>query len=365
MLQLPEYHHPDFTQEPFRSSPDVSTAVVELAGVAPDNYHATSMYPEYYKVNGSWQLIQGTRMDCVPVILPDGTLAAREFRRLKPGDIVVLGRVDDGTEGIYLHSHGFPATGTSTDTFAFRSGRSRETSFDQDYDFLVQLLRHDREHGHIIWVLGPAAVFNACARDAMSFLIQEGYAHAVFGGNAVATHDLEGALFGTALGQDIQTRENLHNGHYMHLDAINRMNRAGSIEKGIQECGIDNGVIAACVKKQVPFVLAGSIRDDGPMPGVINEMSEVQDAMREHTSKATTVVCLASQLHTIATGNLTPSFTVVDGQVRPVYIFAVDVSEFVLNKLRDRGTLEVTTIVANIQDFLFKLQHKIQEVPER
>lgn len=365
MFMLPEYQHPDFTKEPFRSSPDVSTALVELAGVAPDNYHATSMYPEYYKVNGTWLLMTRSRMDCVPVILGDGTLTAKEFRRLQPGETVILGRVDDGTEGIYLHSHGFVVEEKAKDTFAFRSGRSRETSFDQDYDFLVELLRHDKELGHIVWVLGPAAVFNACARDAMSFLIEEGYAHAVFGGNAVATHDLEGALFGTALGQDIQTRENRHNGHYMHLDAINRMNRAGSIQKGIQEYGIDNGVMAACVKQQIPFVLAGSIRDDGPMPGVINDMSEVQDAMRSHTSKATTVVCLASQLHTIATGNLTPSFSVVDGQVRPVYIFAVDVSEFVLNKLRDRGTLEVTTIVANIQDFLFKLQHKIQEVPER
>ena len=106
---------------------------------------------------------------------------------------------------------------------------------------------------------------------------------------------------------------------------------------------------------------AGSIRDDGPLNGVIDDMSMVQDAMREHTKKATTIVCLATQLHTIATGNLTPSYMVKDNAVRPVYIYAVDVSEFVLNKLRDRGSLEVTTIVSNIQDFLYKLTHKLNK----
>ena len=115
------------------------------------------------------------------------------------------------------------------------------------------------------------------------------------------------------------------------------------------------------MKNDIPFVLAGSIRDDGPLPGVIDDMSVVQDAMRAHTKKATTIVCLATQLHTIATGNLTPSYIVKDNEVRPVYIYAVDVSEFVLNKLRDRGTLEVTTIVSNIQDFLFKLTHKLEK----
>lgn len=360
MFHLPKYQAPDFNSEQYRNAPDVTTAIVEINGVAPDQYHATSMYPEYYKINGNWTLMTNTRMDCVPVIHPDGQLSAKEFRRLQVGEVVITGRVDDGTQGIYLHSHGFQQVQTNVDAFAFRSGRSRETSFDQDYEALVELLNHDKENGHIIWVLGPAAVFNAGARDAMAYMIENGYAHVIFGGNAVATHDLEGALFGTALGQDILTRENKHNGHYMHLDAINMMNKAGSINNGIAEHQIDNGLIAACVKHDIPYILAGSIRDDGPLPGVINDMSSVQDAMRLHTGKATTVVCLATQLHTIATGNLTPSFVVVDGEVRPVYIFAVDVSEFVLNKLRDRGTLEVTTIVANIQDFLFKLMHKLK-----
>lgn len=361
MFQIPTYRAPDFSQEKFVSAPDASTGIVTIKGVAPDNYHATSMYPEYYKINGKWILLPQTRMDCVTVIHPDGSLEAKEFRRLEAGETVILGRTDDGSEGIYLYSDGFKTTENRIDTFAFRSGRSRETSFDVDYDNLVDLLKHDREKGHIVWVLGPAAIFNIGARKAMEYIIEHGYAHAVFGGNAVATHDLEGALFGTALGQDISTRENRHNGHYNHLDAINLINKSGSIQKGIEEMGIDNGLMYACVKKNVPFVLAGSIRDDGPLLGVIDDMSMVQDAMREHTKKATAIVCLATQLHTIATGNLTPSYMVQNDTVRPVYIYAVDVSEFVLNKLRDRGTLEVTTIVSNIQDFLYKLTHKLQK----
>ncbi len=361
MFQIPTYTAPDFSKEKFVSAPDAATSRVTIKGVAPDNYHATSMYPEYYKISGKWVLMPQTRMDCVPVIHPDGSLEAKEFRRLEVGETVITGRTDDGSEGIYLHSEGFKTAGNRIDTFAFRSGRSRETSFDVDYDNLVDLLKHDRANGHIVWVLGPAAIFNIGARQAMEYIIEQGYAHAVFGGNAVATHDLEGALFGTALGQDISTRENKHNGHYHHLDAINLINKAGSIQKGIEKLGIDNGLIYSCVKNKVPFVLAGSIRDDGPLHGVIDDMSVVQDAMREHTKKATTIVCLATQLHTIATGNLTPSYTVVDSTVRPVYIYAVDVSEFVLNKLRDRGTLEVTTIVSNIQDFLYKLIHKLKK----
>ena len=361
MFQLPKYVAPDFSQEKFTAAPNVTTSKVQIKGVAPDQYHATSMYPEYYKINGKWTLMPQARMDCVPVIHPDGSLEAKEFRRLEIGETVITGRVDDGTQGIYLYSSGFHIEKKGIDTFAFRGGRSRETSFDEDYDMLVELLKHDKENGHIIWVLGPAAIFNVNSREAMEYIINNGYAHAVFGGNAVATHDLEGAIFGTALGQDIRTRENKHNGHYHHLDTINRINKAGSIPEGIKENGIDNGLIYSCVKNNVPFVLAGSIRDDGPLRGVIDDMSMVQDAMREQTKKATTIVCLATQLHTIATGNLTPSYVIRDGEVRPVYIYAVDVSEFVLNKLRDRGTLEVTTIVSNIQDFLYKLIHKLKK----
>jgi hypothetical protein len=356
-LRLPKYREPDFTREIFAKAPSVRTVAVEMDGVAPEGFHATSMYPEYFKIDGAWQLIIGTRMDCVPVLREDGSLEATEFRRLKAGDRVIVGRNDDGSEGIYLYTKGFTGDGgaAAADSFSFRSGRSRETSFASDYERLVSLLRHDADHGHIVWVLGPAAIFDKESRKAMEYIVESGYCHAVFGGNAVATHDLEASMLGTALGQNLETGENVHNGHYNHLDLLNRAARSGSAKEMIAEYELGGGLVCTCVKHGVPLVLAGSIRDDGPLPEVECDTSEVQDMMREHTRRATTVVCLGTQLHSIATGNLTPCYTVTDEGVRPVFIYAVDISEFVLNKLRDRGSLEVTTIVSNIQDFLFKV----------
>lgn len=359
MFKLPKYNAPDFSKECFKAAPDAKVETVVIKGVAPENYHATSVYPEYFKVKGQWLLPENARMDCVPVLADEDHIDIKEFRNLEVGDKVFVGRKEDGSEGIYLHSRGFAAENSEKEAFSFRSGRSRETTFSKDYENLFELLEYEKEHGNIVWVLGPAVVFDTKSRAAMASLIDNGYAHAIFGGNAVATHDLEGALFNTALGQDIWSQDSRPNGHYHHLEVINKVRRAGSIEKFIEEYNVQDGIMHACVKNNVSYVLAGSIRDDGPLSGVVSDVYEAQDQMRKHIKNATTVIGLATQLHTIATGNMTPSYTVKDGEVRPVFIYAVDVSEFVLNKLRDRGTLEVTTIVANTQDFLFKLNDRL------
>ena len=235
----------------------------------------------------------------------------------------------------------------------FRQGRSRETSYARDYDRLMDLLRYEKEHGKIVWVMGPAFSFDYDARNAMQSLIENGYAHGLMAGNALATHDLEGALLHTALGQDIYTQVSQPNGHYNHLDVLNKVRRSGSIPKFIEENHIDNGIIYGCVENHIPFVLTGSIRDDGPMPEVIGDAYQGQSAMRDMVRDATCVICLATMLHTIATGNMTPSFRVMkDGTIRPVYLYTVDADEFVVNKLMDRGSLSATTIVTNVQDFI-------------
>ena len=142
------------------------------------------------------------------------------------------------------------------------------------------------------------------------------------------------------------------NGHYNHIDTINDVRRLGSIQAFVDSGAVKDGIIYECVKKGVPFVLVGSGRDDGPLPEVYGNVYEGQDAMRNLIRKATTIICMASTLHTVATGNMTPSYRVVDGVVRPVYFYSVDVSEFAVNKLRDRGSLSVRTIVTNVQDFV-------------
>ncbi|SHJ61196.1 putative NPN-dependent ornithine cyclodeaminase [Tepidibacter formicigenes] len=358
-FELPKYIEPNFEQEFLKSAPNVKTEEVVKEGVAPENYHGTTIFPEYFKIDGKWVLAKESRMDSVVVVKDNNEVEVKEFRNLKVGEKVVVGRTEDASEGIYVYNGGFVGEEEIDETFAFRSGRSRETAYSKDYDDLYEVLRREKEHGYIVWVLGPAAVFDKDAREAMAALIDNGYVHAFLGGNAVATHDLEAATIGTALGQDIYTQKSMKDGHYNHLDLLNKARRAGSIERLIEEENITDGIIHACVKNDVPIVLGGSIRDDGPLPIVISDVYKAQNEMRKHTRKATTVICLATQLHSIATGNMTPSYTVVNGEVRPVFIYSVDVSEFAVNKLRDRGTLEVKTIVTNVQDFLVNLKNNL------
>jgi lysine-ketoglutarate reductase/saccharopine dehydrogenase-like protein (TIGR00300 family) len=358
-FELPQYIKPDFSKEMFIKAADIKTATVEKKGVAPQNYHATTIFPEYYKIEGKWILAQQSRMDCVVVVKDNRTLAVTEPRRLETGDAVVLGRTEDCTDGIFVHSDGFSKSSTLDEVFSFRTGRSRETSYSRDYDKLYDLLKYEKEHGYVVWVLGPAVVFDSDSRKAMSSLVEHGFVDAVFAGNALATHDMEGSLYKTALGQDIYTQASYPNGHYHHLDVINKVRNAGSIKEIVDTGIINDGVIYSCVKNNVPFVLAGSIRDDGPLPEVIANVYDAQNEMRLHTKKATTVISLATQLHSIASGNMTPSYQVVDGIVRPVYIYSIDVSEFAVNKLRDRGTLAVTSIVTNVQDFLVNLERNL------
>ena len=170
---LDKYTAPDFDSEPFRAAPSARFLPAPMHGVAPDGYHAMSVFPEYFKVDGRWLLAEESRMDCMPV-LGEGRIHVVEARRLQKGDPVACGRTEDGSEGIYLHAHGFEAPPEDRQAFAFRQGHSRESSFSRDYDELYDLLRHEREHGKIVWVMGPAFAFDYDARDAFSRIIAGG-----------------------------------------------------------------------------------------------------------------------------------------------------------------------------------------------
>lgn len=363
MFKLPEYIPPDFNRPEFCSAPEVRTMLAPGDGILPDDFYATTIYPEYFKLKGSWRLIDAPRMDCAVVIKNDQPVAT-EARRVQKGDPVVVGRVEDMTNGVFIDYAAFQEKNDSggVQNFAFRTGKSRESAYSRDYDELYDVLRHDREHGNIVWVLGPAVAFDYDARRSMSGLISNGYVSALLAGNALATHDLEAGLFNTGLGQDIYTKELYHNGHYNHLETINRVRRAGSIGRFIAENPEQIGIVAACIKSHVPMVLAGSIRDDGPLPGVIDNVYAAQDEMRKYIMQATTVIALATQLHTIATGNMTPSWQMRDGLLRPVFFYTVDISEFAVNKLRDRGSLAVNSIVTNVQDFLINAARSLNVI---
>ena len=350
---LRPYIPPDFTEERFVRAPEAQLVPAPMDGVAPDRFHAMSIYPEYFRIGGAWRLAEESRMDCVPV-WENGQIIVREFRLLKKGDLVVTGRTEDASEGIWVHPDGFQDNRTEEgDVFAFRR---RETAFSRDSDELYQVLRHDREHGKIVWVMGPAFAFDYDARNAFSAMIAGGYVHTVLAGNALATHDLEAAWLRTALGQDIYTQQSQPNGHYNHLQTINRVRACGGIPQFLEREVIRDGIIRSCVKHGVPFVLAGSIRDDGPLPPVFGNVYEAQDRMRDQIRGATTVLCMATMLHSIAVGNMTPSYRVMpDGTVRQVYFYCVDIAEFTVNKLTDRGSLSARGIVTNAQDFIVTL----------
>lgn len=359
---IPRYRHPDFDRPELASAPVVCTEPASADGVVPRNFHGTSNHPEYVHLgSGRWLLAPESRMDSV-LTLDGERLEVVEARRVKQGQQVVVGRTENGEEGIYVHVDGFsPPAEEVADKFSFRTRGTRETPFSRSYDELYQVLRHDRDHGHIVWVLGPAVAFDKDSRAAMQGLIENGYCHALLAGNALATHDLEGGHFRTGLGQNIYSQELQPLGHYNHLDILNEVRRAGSIPAAIEQLNIRDGIIYACERQQIPYVLAGSIRDDGPLPEVIADVYQAQDAMREHARRATTVMALATQLHSIAFGNMVPSYRVQeDGNIRPVFFYIVDMTEFSADKLANRGSAQAQAILTNVQDFMVNLWNNLK-----
>jgi hypothetical protein len=179
---------------------------------------------------------------------------------------------------------------------------------------------------------------------------------AVLAGNAVAVHDIEAAIFGTTLGMS-NTGQPTEGGHGLHMRAINRVRAVGSIERAVEAGLIGSGIMHTLVTLKVPYVLAGSIRDDGPLPGVLSDTLAAQDAMREHTVKATGAIFVATALHAIAVGNMLPAFYLgAGGAPLPLMTICVDQTEFVVNKLKDRGTHQAYGVVTNAQDFMHVLR---------
>ena len=299
-------------------------------------------------------------MDCVVTLLPTGELVTTEPRKVTRGTKVALGAAEDGSEGIFVHTEGFLAGRHSANEFRFMQTEvSRERPV--DYAVLAQLLGEETEQGgKIVWVIGPALV-HARAREDMVWFIERGYVGALLGGNAVAVHDLEAAIFGTSLGVS-SSGEEVAGGHSLHMRAINAIRRAGSITAAVERGVVTGGIMHALVMHKVPYVLAGSIRDDGPLPEVLSDSLAAQDAMRAITVQATFAVFVATALHAIAVGNMLPAFVdaaTPDG-VRPLTTICVDQTEFVVNKLRDRGTHQAYGVVTNAQDFMHVLRFYVE-----
>ncbi|WBW49343.1 hypothetical protein O6R05_04860 [Peptoniphilus equinus] len=353
-LEMPKYHHPDFEQDFLKQAPNAKLEEVQRDGISPRHYHALSIYPEYFKINGKWVLAEQSRMDtvCVARDTPgEERVEIVEFRNLKKGDKVVIGRTEDASEGIYVWTNGFNEESSESDTFAFRAGRSRETAFSVDYDTLYDVLRHEKENnGYVTMIVGTAVALDRDSRMALEHLIRAGYVQAIFCGTETAAFDLERGIYGTTWGQTSFKKE--QNTTRMMYSVINKARRYGSTKALVESGEVKDGFIKACVEMDVPFVLSGTIRDRYGLPETINNVYTAQNTMRSHAKKTSTMIMVGAILFTIATGNMTPSYNTFDGVVRPVYLYTIDIQEFAVNKLADRGTLTAVSIVTNAQDFL-------------
>lgn len=353
-FQMPKYHHPDFEQEFLKNAPNVHLEEVKVDGISPRNYHALSVYPEYFKINGKWVLATESRMDtvCVANDTPgEEAVEIVEFRNLKKGDKVVIGRTEDGSEGIYMWTGGFLEESAELDTFAFRAGRSRETAFSVDYDTLYDVLRHEKaNNGYVTMIVGSAIALDEDARLALERLIRNGYIQAIFCGTETAAFDLERGIYGTTWGQEHfvheqNTTENLY-------ETINLARKYGSTKALVESGLVKDGFMKAAIECGTEVVMAGTIRDRLALPETINNVYEAQNKMRSHARRTSTIIMLSAILYTIATGNMTPSYNEFEGVIRPVYMYTVDIQEFAVNKLSDRGTLTAVSMVTNVQDFI-------------
>lgn len=355
------YTAPDFSKPPLSTAPAARTARVERDGVLPEGFFATTNLPTYIKQpDGSWVLPREPRMDGVLVRGEDGQWWVREGRRVRAGDDVIVGTAEDGREGVLVHADGFSgASGVEGDFHFMSSSVSREKPI--DYGQIARMLIEEkRRGGYVLWVTGPALVHSR-ARDNLVWFIRNGYVQALLAGNAVAVHDIEAATVGTTLGMTADG-EPTAGGHSAHMRAINNVRRAGSIKAAVEQGIITQGIMHACIVEGVPYVLSGSIRDDGPLPDVFTDAVQAQDATRAHTVKATMAVMIATALHSIAVGNMLPAYY-EDPQrgLQELPTVCVDVSEFLVRKLKDRGTHQAVGVVTNAQDFMSILRAAVEK----
>ena len=323
----------------------IQTEIVEQNGVLPAKFYSTTNLPTQVRLDGHWLDVENIEMDVAVVIDRVHHRAyTKPMHEVQVGDEVVVGH-----EGIRVHPLERPR---ERETFAFmQSDVSSEKAKVQSIHEIARRMQETRARGgKILFVLGPAVIHTGAGRY-VADMIRRGYIQVIFGGNAIITHDIESALYGTSLGVNIQSGEQVEGGHRNHLRAINAMRGFGSVEKAIEMGVLKEGITYEALKHGVTMVLAGSIRDDGPMPGVISEMQEAQKQMRAALPGVEMAIIVASMLHAIATGNLLPA------SVRTV---VVDMNPSVVTKLADRGSFHAAGLITDAELFLRELAGALQ-----
>jgi lysine-ketoglutarate reductase/saccharopine dehydrogenase-like protein (TIGR00300 family) len=317
---------------------DVRLVAVDRDGVLPAGFYSTTNLASEVRVDGEWLPVERPEMDCA-LVVADGRAYTAPMHRVVVGDLVVV-----GSDGVRVHA---PQHARGTQMFEFMAS---EVSSEKPKALLVaqvaDRLRAARERGgRILVVAGPAVVHTGGAPD-LARMVAAGWVDLLTAGNGFATHDIESNVLGTSLGVSVAEGTPTEGGHANHLRVINEVRRHGSIAAAVEAGFVTGGVMHACVRGNVPFVLGGSIRDDGPLPDVISDTVAATDELRARLPGVSVALMLASTLHAIATGNCLPA---------GVETFCVDINQAVVTKLADRGSHQALGIVTDVGPFVRQL----------
>lgn len=313
-------------------------------GVAPDDFYVTTIYPTEVRVNCEWVRVHNQRMDGAIAVsqTSEGPHAeCKLLRDLKAGDRVIVGV--DGIRTVRKADSRDSRAGSDKEFGFMGSGVSSERRVELVVEQIAWDLRRIRDQGGKVVVVGGPVVIHTGGGDHLAQLIREGYVQSLLGGNAIAVHDIEQAMMGTSLGMDMKRGVSVRGGHRHHLKAINTVRRCGSIANAVEQGIITSGIFYECVTHNVPFSLAGSIRDDGPLPDTQMDLLQAQVDYARHIQGADLILMLSSMLHSIGAGNMTPA---------GVKMVCVDINPAVVTKLSDRGSVESVGVVTDVGLFL-------------
>jgi lysine-ketoglutarate reductase/saccharopine dehydrogenase-like protein (TIGR00300 family) len=313
----------------------------------PDEFYSTTNHTTYIRFDNRWVHVEDIEMDCAIVVdtLKMSALC-KPMAHIKKGEMVIVGR-----EGIKVIPPERPRG--KLGVFEFMSSEaSTEKPFKSVINKTAKEIKRIKDKGGKIALVGGPAIVHTGTAPILARMIKEGIIDVLFAGNALATHDIENALYGTSLGVSVNTGETVTRGHRHHIYAINRINQAGSIKEAVKQGILQEGIMYECIKNEVPFVLAGSIRDDGPLPDVITDVLEAQDEMRKYMQEVDMVIMISTMLHSIAVGNILPS---------KVKSICVDINPSTVTKLSDRGSAQVIGIVTDVGAFLPLLYQELKK----
>ena len=326
-----------------KTQKNCKTKIATKNMVFPDNFYSTTNNHTTIYHNNKWVDVDNMMMDkCI--IVTGNKAKCVPIREVKKGDKVVIGE-----DGIKVSTPERPREGMNVFQFMGSGSSSERPTQHIARKVAEDIVNTKKQGGKIILVGGPAIVHTGAA-DAVAKMIKTGHINAILAGNALAVHDVEYSTLGTSLGMRVKDGTLAVRGHRNHMDAINSVFKAGSLKKMVQQKKLTSGIMYECIKKKIPFVLAGSLRDDGPLPDVITDIAIAQKEYKKVLKDASMVIMVSTMLHSIATGNMLPA---------NVKVIVIDINQPTVTKLMDRGTWQALGIVSDVGAFLPMVANEI------